>query len=156
MKKNPEWKTARRQLIKLVGGGIAFATVGTLVGCSDGEQTAAPAKKPAAESKPEPAPAAPETATTSAPPAETSDRAASPPSMAQLSEDNPQAMSLGYKHDAETVDTSKFANYKPGQICAGCSLYGGDEGDEWGSCAIFAGKMVNANGWCSAFVAKPS
>ena len=76
--------------------------------------------------------------------------------MPKVEESDPQATALGYKHDTTTVDASAYANHDPSQICAGCNLYTGKEGDEWGGCSIFPGKEVAANGWCSAFVPKPS
>ena len=30
----------------------------------------------------------------------------------------------------------------------------GKAGDAWGPCTIFAGKQVNANGWCQVYVKK--
>ncbi|WP_187345556.1 high-potential iron-sulfur protein, partial [Photobacterium damselae] len=30
------------------------------------------------------------------------------------------------------------------------------DGDEWRPCAIFPDKLVNANGWCSAYAPKPA
>lgn len=76
--------------------------------------------------------------------------------MPRVEESDPQATALGYKHDTNDVDASAYANHDPSQVCTGCNLYQGKEGDEWGPCAIFPGKEVAANGWCSAFVPKPS
>ena len=74
----------------------------------------------------------------------------------RVTEDNPTARAMGYKHDATQVDVAKYprrageAGSK--QFCYNCQLYkaGSDEG--WGACAIFPGKQVNANGWCNAWV----
>lgn len=74
----------------------------------------------------------------------------------RVEEGDPQATALGYKHDSATVDGSAYANHEASQVCSGCNLYQGKEGDEWGPCAIFPGKEVAAAGWCSAFVPKPS
>jgi hypothetical protein len=71
----------------------------------------------------------------------------------KLSEDDPQAMALGYKHDASTVDAAKFPQRADGQVCKTCQLYQGGDA-EWGGCGIFPGKQVNGNGWCSAWVQK--
>lgn len=71
----------------------------------------------------------------------------------RVEEDDAQAMALGYKHDSAEVDQAKHAKHTPEQICSGCTLYQGKDGDEWGPCAIFPGKEVAAAGWCSAFVA---
>jgi hypothetical protein len=73
---------------------------------------------------------------------------------AKLEETDPTAVALGYKHNASTVDTSKFPAYVAGRNCAGCQLFQGKEGDVWGSCSAFGGKLVNASGWCGAWVKK--
>lgn len=72
----------------------------------------------------------------------------------RLDEKDPQAQSLGYRHDATKVDRKKFEKYQAGQVCSNCQLYQGRPGEPWGACAIFQGKQVNANGWCSAYVKK--
>lgn len=61
---------------------------------------------------------------------------------------------VGYHHDATQVDKSKFATYEPGHTCSGCRFFKGAAGQAWGPCDIFAGKQVNAGGWCSAWVEK--
>ncbi|MDX1571281.1 MAG: high-potential iron-sulfur protein [Xanthomonadales bacterium] len=71
----------------------------------------------------------------------------------ELSEDDPQAQALGYKADTADVDGAKFPNHSVDQKCLNCQLWqGGDEG--LGPCAIFPGKGVQAEGWCSAWVKK--
>jgi hypothetical protein len=72
----------------------------------------------------------------------------------RVSEDEPQAQSLGYKHDASKVDRAKFKNYQPGQHCANCNFFKAPASTEWGPCDIFAKREVNAKGWCSAWVKK--
>ena len=69
--------------------------------------------------------------------------------MAQLDENGPQAMGLGYKHDATAVEN---ARYKSGQQCSNCVLFQGGS-SEWGGCPLFTGKQVKATGWCSAYSA---
>ena len=64
--------------------------------------------------------------------------------------DDPTAVSLKYVHDATKSETRTDTN----AICANCQLYPDSEANEWGPCTIFPGKLVNANGWCSAWVAK--
>ncbi len=66
----------------------------------------------------------------------------------KLSEDDPLAKSLNYTHDA-TKSTSN--QREADQFCYNCQLLQGDEGD-WRPCLAFANKLVNANGWCSAYV----
>jgi len=74
----------------------------------------------------------------------------------KLEEDDPTAIALGYKHDATAVDTTKFpkraGDEGAKQFCDNCSLYV-DEGDGWGQCSIFPGKLVAGKGWCNAWVA---
>jgi hypothetical protein len=68
----------------------------------------------------------------------------------------PQAKSLGYVTDATTVDAKANPNYKPGQHCANCLQVpaGKDTGPEI-PCNIFAGRLVDANGWCKVYVKRP-
>ena len=77
--------------------------------------------------------------------------------MPRLTEDDPMAQALKYVHDAADVDTSDplAARYEQGQTCVNCAQIQGEEGAEWRPCAIFPGKLVNANGWCSVWAAKP-
>ncbi len=72
---------------------------------------------------------------------------------AMLAETDPQAVGLGYKADAATVDKAKFAKYVAGNNCANCQLYM-SKSAEAGTCGIFPGKLVAANGWCNAWVKK--
>jgi hypothetical protein len=73
----------------------------------------------------------------------------------KLAEDNATAVALGYKEKSSDVDAQKYANHDDKQLCSGCSLYA-DGADGWGACAILPGKQVAANGWYSAYAAKPS
>jgi hypothetical protein len=78
-----------------------------------------------------------------------------PKGPSEIDEADPQAVALGYKHDATEVDPK----YKrdAGQICANCQLYSGTPGANWGPCAIFSYRLdpktkqpytVSAQGWC--------
>ncbi len=73
---------------------------------------------------------------------------------AKLEEADPQAAALGYRHDATKVDAKKYSTYSAGRNCANCQLYVGKPGDAWGGCSAFGGKLVNAKGWCVAWVKK--
>jgi len=75
-------------------------------------------------------------------------------SMPLVSENDAQAVSLGYVADTARVDKVKFKAYFAGSQCSGCSLYLGKTGDAAGGCPLFQGKRVSANGWCSAWVKK--
>lgn len=82
-------------------------------------------------------------------------RAAAQGSTPHLGEKEPLAVAMGYVHDAKKVDANKVPQYKPGSKCVNCLQLTGKEGDEWRPCNIFPGKLVNANGWCKVWVAKP-
>jgi len=73
---------------------------------------------------------------------------------ARLDEKDPQAVALGYMHDATKVDTKKFPKYAAGQVCTNCGLYQGKATDAWGGCPLFGAKQVAGKGWCSAWVKK--
>ncbi len=79
---------------------------------------------------------------------------ASAQTAAMLDEADPQAVALGYKSDTTKVDAKKFPKHTAEQKCNGCQLYGGKATDAAAPCAIFGGKRVAANGWCSAWVKK--
>ena len=65
----------------------------------------------------------------------------------------PQAKSLGYVEDASKVDPKANPNFKPGQHCANClQVPAGKEKGAKIPCNIFAGRLVNANGWCKVWV----
>ena len=72
----------------------------------------------------------------------------------KVSESDPTALALGYKHDASAVDTSKYPNRATPegqkQFCYNCKLYS-DGADGWGKCSIFQNKLVAGEGWCSAW-----
>ncbi len=74
----------------------------------------------------------------------------------ELSETDPTAAALGYKADSSKVDAAKYPNHKPAQACSNCNLVQGKAGDALRPCAIFPGKLVQAKGWCAAYVASPS
>lgn len=76
-------------------------------------------------------------------------------SLPKLSEDDPVAKALGYKHDASKVDAAAYPNRAPNANCSNCVLYVDSAAEEgWGGCSIFAGKAVNANGWCASYQPK--
>ena len=73
---------------------------------------------------------------------------------ARLEETDPQAVALGYRHDAAKVDAKKFPSYAAGHNCGNCQLFQSKAGESWGPCAAFGGKLVNSQGWCAAWVKK--
>jgi uncharacterized protein (DUF934 family) len=73
---------------------------------------------------------------------------------AKLEETDKVAVSLGYLHDASKVDAKKFPAFAAGRNCANCQLYQAKAGEAWGACGAVGGKLVNAKGWCVAWVKK--
>ncbi len=59
-----------------------------------------------------------------------------------VDEKDSQAVALGYVADARRVDVKKFPKFAAGQNCA--------------NCALFQGKLIAANGWCTAWAKKPA
>jgi hypothetical protein len=72
----------------------------------------------------------------------------------RLKPTDPTAQALSYHEDAKTVDPKQFPTYQPGQMCSTCLQLQGKAGDPYRPCNIFAGKLVNANGWCKVWVKK--
>jgi High potential iron-sulfur protein len=67
-----------------------------------------------------------------------------------VSESEPTATALGYKMDATKASNRKDKT----AVCGNCSLYSGKRGASDGPCSVFGGKLVNAKGWCTAWVKK--
>ena len=78
--------------------------------------------------------------------------ASSARAQAHLDEKDPQASALGYVEDTAKVDEKKFPQHAATQTCSRCALGQFKTGEAYANCTLFAGKQVNANGWCSAFV----
>lgn len=131
----------RRRVLKLVGGGAVILPFAALTACSGDKSP--PAADPAPQAEPVPEAA---TASDAAPGA-----AAQQGAMPQLSEDDPQAKTLGYVHEASAVDQAKYPRFQSGQACSNCALYQGAADSEWGGCSIFPGKAVKATGWCNVY-----
>jgi hypothetical protein len=73
---------------------------------------------------------------------------------ARLAENDAVAQALGYRHDATKVDAKKHPTFAAGRICANCNLYAGKGSDPWAPCSAVGNKLVNAQGWCVAWVKK--
>ncbi len=67
-----------------------------------------------------------------------------------LSVTDPAAQKMHYTEDASKVDRGSNPTYTPGSKCANCSMYRGGT-SATGGCALFPGKSVSANGWCSGY-----
>jgi hypothetical protein len=69
----------------------------------------------------------------------------------KVDENDPMAASLQYKHDAtQAPRVDKAGTPAAEQVCKNCQLAQGE--GEWVGCTIFPGKVVNANGWCNAWI----
>lgn len=131
MKKNP---LNRRELIKKSLAGTALLASAGIVACSKKEEVA--------------------TANTEVDtPAAANDTEAK---AEYISEDNQMAKSLGYKENADSVDTSLRVDKgdSPGatQYCNNCQFKVAEEGNEEGlGCQLFPGKLVRSKGWCKSW-----
>ncbi len=74
---------------------------------------------------------------------------------AKVDPNDPQAKSLGYVADTSKVDAKANPTHKPEQKCSGCVQFQGKAGDASAPCTIFAGKLVEGNGWCKVWAKKP-
>lgn len=72
----------------------------------------------------------------------------------KLDEKDPQAVALGYVADATKADKKKYPKHTAEQVCHNCALYQGKATDAAAPCTLFAGKLVQGKGWCSAWVKK--
>jgi hypothetical protein len=146
----------RRGFLKRVGLGAAALPLVGLAACAKQDApapaaAAPPAAEPAAAAPVETAPAEP----AAAEPAPTTPAAAEDTSgWPRVDEGEPLATALGYKHDATKIDAARQPRYQAGQICRGCIQWKGNDTQEWGPCAIFPKKLVNANGWCTTYAPK--
>ena len=152
--------TSRRRFLRTSGAALALIPLVNVAGCSDGGGGEAPEAAPAAPAGSDmPAAAeataseAPSQAAPAAAEAAAGDSGAPAAQLVRLEESDGTAQALGYRHDASTVDASRYGRYQAGQMCGNCSLYQADSGESgWGACSIFPGKLVNGEGWCSAYV----
>ncbi len=72
--------------------------------------------------------------------------------LAEVAREHDCAMRVGV--NCGSVDPALRTQPAADQSCANCAQLQGNEGDEWRPCAIYVGKLVNANGWCSVWVPK--
>ncbi|MCP3715497.1 high-potential iron-sulfur protein [Paraburkholderia sp. CNPSo 3281] len=70
---------------------------------------------------------------------------------ALVDDNDTTAKSLGYRSNASSVDASKFPKYAAGQRCANCRFFAGARSDATGTCPMFPGKVVAAEGWCNVY-----
>ncbi len=142
MPENLSTTEERRRFLKIVGGSAVLMPVLGISACSGGDDKAPAATAPKADKAPAVEPAA--------------EAPAKPSGMPKLAEDDPQAKSLAYVHDAADIDAAMQPRFKTGQVCSNCALYQGKADDEWAACSIFPGKAVKGTGWCTVYAPKPS
>lgn len=156
---------SRRQFLLLAGGAALSLPLMGVPGCApeeaeppptsdpdprDGDDPVPPdqpaselGQRPEQVGGPEPAAAAPE---------------GQQAMMPRLEESDSMAQALGYKHDASRVNVEQFPSRaspdSADEFCHNCVHYQAPPDVEWAPCTIFPGKLVNANGWCSAWAAK--
>lgn len=80
-----------------------------------------------------------------------------PPGEKPVSESDPVAMALGFKHDVKDIDYAKYPQRKKptakNQFCDNCALYT-KQNEGWGKCQLLANGLVNAKGWCGSWSKK--
>ncbi len=73
----------------------------------------------------------------------------------RLTEDDPIAIALGYKIDANDVDVTQYPKRAgaagAAQFCSNCGLYQA-QADGHGTCSAIPGKLVAGPGWCNAWI----
>ena len=67
-----------------------------------------------------------------------------------ISETDPQAAALGYVADATKAAKRTDAT----ALCSNCNFYTSKAGEASGPCTLFQGKLVAADGWCTAWSKK--
>lgn len=146
-------KKSRRDAIKVsfsvLVGLPAISALNACTQCNKpGDTGAAPAAAPASEAAATPA-------------AESAAPAAGGETLALISETDPTASALNYKHNAADVPANlqqeKSGVPYSGQNCTSCTFYkplGQLDGAEVGSCQLFANGKVKAAGWCVSWAKK--
>lgn len=71
----------------------------------------------------------------------------------RVTESDPYAKSMGFKLDTNQVDQAKYPRHDAIQHCAVCQLYSGKQGDAFGPCSFYGGRLVAPTGWCRNFKA---
>jgi hypothetical protein len=70
----------------------------------------------------------------------------------KIEENEPKAVSLGYRNETAQVDEKRFPKHKATEHCSGCMAWLGKPADAWAECDLMADRMVANGGWCSSFV----
>ncbi|TAM05265.1 MAG: High potential iron-sulfur protein [Paraburkholderia sp.] len=68
-----------------------------------------------------------------------------------VDENDAAAKGLGYHANAGTVDAAHTPKYQAGLKCANCRFFKGASNEASGTCPMFPGKNVAAEGWCNVY-----
>lgn len=160
MSKERRHPEARREFLALFGGAVMSLSLLGIGGCVPEEAEPPPTTDDDPTQRDD---LPPERSDTSSPDAtEQAARASEPAAAAsedipKLDESDTMAQALGYTQDASKVDPQQFpsraAADNGNEFCRTCVHYQAPPDTEWGPCTIFRGKLVNADGWCSAWAA---
>jgi len=72
----------------------------------------------------------------------------------KVEENEPKAVSLGYRHDTAKVEKAKFPKHTADQKCTNCIAWLGKPADAWAECDLITERLVAGPGWCSSYVKK--
>ncbi len=72
----------------------------------------------------------------------------------RVEENEPKAVSLGYRHDSAQVDAKRFPKHTANEKCNNCMAWLGKPSDPWAECDLMADRLVANGGWCSSYVKK--
>lgn len=72
----------------------------------------------------------------------------------RIEENEPKAVSLGYRHDTAQVDKKRFPKHSASEKCNNCMAFLGKPSDAWAECDLLADRLVANAGWCSSYVKK--
>lgn len=147
----------RRQFLMLFGGAVMSLPLLGISGCAPEEANPPPTSDDDPTQRDD---IPPEQSGTSSPNAAEQRTTAAPEAvdeMPKLDESDTMAQALGYKHDASDIDPQQFPSRanadSANEFCKNCVHYQLPPDTEWAPCTIFPGKLVHAEGWCSAWAA---
>jgi hypothetical protein len=155
---------SRRQFLLLAGGAALSLPFLAASGCAPEEAEPPPTsdEDPRDDSTDDPVPETPpdqDATDLGQRPDQVGGEEPAPPEtdMPKLEETDAMAQALGYKHDASEVDIEQFPSRADAdsinEYCKNCVHYQASPEVQWAPCTIFPGKLVNADGWCSAWAA---
>ncbi len=80
-----------------------------------------------------------------------------PEGQTAVSESDPVASAIGFKHHVKDIDYTKYPQRKKSegknQFCHNCSLYTRVD-ESWGKCQMLTSGVVSSGGWCGSWSKK--